>query len=517
MSRKNRTRTTASVRDAAAPKVAAVGTPWRAQDSFTNFLARTGYGTVNQGSGATYSFDYISRNRVQIEAMYRSSWIVGQAVDVIAEDMTRAGITHESDMPPQDKAKIDSAFERLQLWDKLCDTIKWSRLYGGAIAVLLVDGQKMSDPFRPETVEPGQFKGLLPLDRWLVVPSLTHLVQELGPEFGLPMYYDVVADGMALQRQSIHYTRVLRFDGVDLPYWQKITENLWGMSVLERLFDRLIAFDSTTAGAAQLVYKAHLRTLKIKGLRDIIAMGGPAMTALVQNIDLIRQYQSNEGLTLLDGEDEFAVNQYAFSGLSDMMLQFGEQLSGALQIPLVRLFGQSPAGMNATGESDLSNYRDTIRQQQERRLSAPLTRLIQTVARSEGVDLPSDYNFVFNSLEQMGDDEKADIAQKVSTSILEAYDAGVIDLEVTLQELRALSKVTGIFSSITDELIAEAKNAPPKISELPDGPQPPNPGRPPNPEEGAQPGARPAGGNALRDPASQGGATGGRPGPGVPA
>ncbi len=521
MSRKNRARPTASVRDAAAPQPsvqgAPAGKPWRAQDSFTNFLARTGYGTVNQASGATYSFDYISRNRVQLEAMYRSSWIVGQAVDVIAEDMTRAGITHESDMPPEDKAKIDAAFERMQLWDKLCDTIKWSRLYGGAIAVLLIDGQRMSEPFRPETVEPGQFKGLLPLDRWLVVPSLTQLVQELGPDFGLPMYYDVVADGMALQRQSIHYTRVLRFDGVDLPYWQKITENLWGMSVLERLFDRLIAFDSTTAGAAQLVYKAHLRTLKIKGLRDIISMGGPAMNALVQNIDLIRQYQSNEGITLLDGEDQFEVNQYAFSGLSEMLLQFGEQLSGALQIPLVRLFGQSPAGLNATGESDLANYRDTIRQKQERRLSSPLTRVIQTVARSEGVELPPDYNFVFTSLEQMGDDEKADIAQKVSTSVLEAYDAGVIDLEVALQELRALSKVTGIFSSISDEMIAEAKNAPPKISELPDGPKPPDAGQKPNSEEGAQSGAGAAGGNALRDPASQGGSTGGRPDQGVSA
>ena len=97
-----------------------------------------------------------------------------------------------------------------------------------------------------------------------------------------------------------------------------------------------------------------------------------------------------------------------------MLLQFGEQLSGALQIPLVRLFGQSPAGLNATGESDLANYRDTIRQKQERRLSSPLTRVIQTVARSEGVELPPDYNLVFTSMEQMGDDEKADIAQKVS-------------------------------------------------------------------------------------------------------
>ena len=81
-------------------------------------------------------------------------------------------------------------------------------------------------------------------------------------------------------------------DGVKLPYQQKITENEWGMSIVERIFDRLTSYDSTSVGAAQLAYKAHLRTAKIKKLREIIATGGKAFEALIKNMEMVRQYQT---------------------------------------------------------------------------------------------------------------------------------------------------------------------------------------------------------------------------------
>lgn len=71
-------------------------------------------------------------------------------------------------------------------------------------------------------------------------------------------------------------------------------------------------------------------------------MGGPAYEALLKNMDLVRLYQSNEGMTLLDGADTFETHQYSFAGLDDVISQFAEQISGATGIPLVRLFGQSP-------------------------------------------------------------------------------------------------------------------------------------------------------------------------------
>lgn len=490
---------------AAMQQAQASGKRWLSTDSFQNFEARVGLGTANQASQFTYGFDFTSRNRIQLEAMYRSSWVVGAVVDCVADDMTRQGIEIDSELDPADQSKLNTGFERMALWDRINDTIKWARLYGGALAVMLIDGQNPATPLRPESIGKDQFKGLYVLDRWLVQPSLQDLVTEMGPDMGMPRYYDVVADSMALRRQRIHYSRVLRIDGVDLPYWQKISENLWGQSVIERLIDRLVAFDSTTVGAAQLVYKAHLRTISIDGLRQIIAAGGPAMEGLLAQMEMIRRFQTNEGLTLIDAKDTFEAHQYTFSGLDNVLMQFGQQLSGASQIPLVRLFGQSPAGLNSSGESDLRTYYDNTKQQQERRLRLPCMRLYDVMIRSMlGTKPPEGFAYQFASLWQLSDTEKATNAKTTVEAVTTALDADVIDRPTAMKELRQSSHSTGIFTSITDEQITEAENEPPPTPELSldpdDRPEetPPEPGQAPRPRA------------AVPDSAPTGRAAGGR-------
>jgi phage-related protein (TIGR01555 family) len=428
-----------------------------AKDSFQNFQARLGYGAGSQIDASEYNPTYLSRNRYRLESMYRGSWICGKAVDAAAEDMTREGIEIHSTMPPDEIEALNGYWKDLRLWDELCDAIKWSRLYGGALAVFLIDGQDFSTPLRIETVRKDQFKGLLALDRWLVNPSLDNLITELGPELGQPKYYDIVADSLALPRLRIHHSRVIRITGQDLPYWQKISEMLWGQSVLERLYDRLLAFDSTTQGAAQLAYKAHLRTYKVENLREIIALGGPALDGLVKQIEFVRSTQTNEGLTLMDSKDEFEAHQYTFSGLDLVLLQMGQQIAGAIDTPLTRLFGQAPAGLNATGESDTRNYYDGIKQQQERRLRSGVAKTLALAYQSKfGQPLPEGTTFTFRPLWQTSDAEKAEINNKVTTSVAQAVSAGLVGQQTALKELRQSSHVTGYWTNITDEAIEAA-------------------------------------------------------------
>jgi hypothetical protein len=183
---------------------------------------------------------------------------------------------------------------------------------------------------------------------------------------------------------------------------------------------------------------------------------------------MMRRFQSNEGITLLDAEDDFipqAINVQ--SGISDALVQFSQQLSGALQIPLVRLFGQSPAGLNSTGESDLRTYYDGITQQQERHLRVPLSNIIEVIARSEGVRLPGDgeIDFDFNSLWEMTEEQKSNISQRDVASVLAAAESGLIDQAAALREIRQLSRGTGRFTNITDAMIDEAEAAPPPGTE----------------------------------------------------
>ena len=441
-------------------------------DSYDNFMARVGMQQPNQHAVSTYRANFTSRNRQQIEWAYRSSWVIGKAVDVVADDMTRKGIRITSEIEPGARGVIESLFDELELWDRLNDIIKWARLYGGAVGFIMIEGQAPFTPLRMETIGKEKFKGILPLDRWMINPNLTRRIKEMGPHLGKPEFYDVVTTATGIPAWKIHHSRLIRFDGVTLPYQQAMTENEWGMSVIERIWDRLTAFDSATLGTAQLVYKAHLRTYKVEKLRELIGIGGPGLEKLLKQMNMIRQFQSNEGLTLMDKTDEFEAHQYSFGGLDDVLGQFSQQIAGAVDVPLVRFFGQSPKGFS-TGDADLANYYDGIGTQQERRLRQPLRKLFEVIYRSElEQPLPEDFTFEFNPLWQMSDVDRSTVAVNTVNAITSAVDAGLMTLKAGMTDLRETSDVTGIGASITDEDIENAEDeAPPGLGE-PDHPKP---------------------------------------------
>lgn len=437
----------------------------RTNDSFVNASANLGWGTNNQSSASQYALSYQSRNRVNLEAAYRGSWVVRAAVDAMPEDMTRCGI-EMTGIEPEDIALIDRDMMRLAIWDALCDDGKWANLYGGCLAVMLIDGQDFATPLRVETIAKDQFKGLLILDRWMVSPPVGEVVTDFGPDMGKPVFYNVIADYAAIPKAKIHYSRVIRLDGMDLPFYQRVSENGWGLSVLEPMWDRLIAFDSASVGAGQLIYKAHLRTMTIDGLRDIVAMGGPALAGLKAQIEFTRFAQTNEGMTLVDGKDKFEAHTYAFSGLSDMLTQFAQQLCGALGMPFTRLFGQSPTGLNATGEGEMKQWHEKVKQNQERRLRNPLHRLLSVMSMSTlGKPLPDDFAFEFRNLQEMSEKEKSEIAKSTVDAVTAAVDANLLTVSGGMKELKASAPNTGMFGSISDDAINEAeeqeKNAPP--------------------------------------------------------
>lgn len=437
--------------------------PVPTRDSYENFVARMGVNESNQSGAGTYRNNWTSRNRLLVEQSYRSSWLVGAGVDAIPDDMTRKGITITSKLDDGRKKQLDNTWDEMGLWEAINDTLKWARLYGGAVGVILIDGQNYSTPLRVEAIAKDSFKGVMVMDRWMLNATTERRVTELGPEFGMPEFYRVVTSATGIPPWRIHHSRLIRFDGIPLPYQQRLTENDWGMSVIERCFDRLLAFDSTTQGVAQLIYKAHLRTYSIKDFRKLLAFGkdNAAYKGLMAHMDMIRQYQSNEGMTLMDADDKFEAHTYSYAGLSDVLAQFGQQVSGAFGIPLVRLFGQSPAGFS-TGDTDLSNYYDNVSTQQERKLRRPIRKLFEVMHMSMySQPLPDDFSFEFNELWQTPDSERADTATKVVAATVQAVDAGLMTEKAGAQHLQETARVTGLGGTISDEDIDNASDLPP--------------------------------------------------------
>ena len=126
------------------------------------------------------------------------------------------------------------------------------------------------------------------------------------------------------------------------------------------------------------------------------------------------------------------------------------------------MFGQSPAGLNSTGESDIRNYYDNIKQAQEKRLRFGVGKIYNALFRSvTGTPPPENFDFSFRPLWQLTDVEKSTICASISNSIKGLNDSGIIDRATALKELRTSAQITGVFQSIDNEQIKEAAEEPP--------------------------------------------------------
>lgn len=132
-------------------------------------------------------------------------------------------------------------------------------------------------------------------------------------------------------------------------------------------------------------------------------------------------------------------------------------LSGASRIPVTKLFGRSPAGMNATGESDLQNYYDYIDSLRESKLKPIIYKLLPIMLMSAWGTVPDDIDIAFPPLWTPTAKEVAEIAKAKAETIIAVFQAGLVDQATAQKELKKLSDETGLFDSISDEEIKANK------------------------------------------------------------
>lgn len=433
--------------------------PIKTTDSFQNPLTRTGVFMPNALEATQYPLTRFSRDWQTINSLYRSHWVVRRIIDVIPEDMTKNGYKITSQLDPDAMRKLESTFRRTSTHKKLLQGLKWGRLYGGAGGLVMIKGQedRLDQPLELDSVMPDDYKGLLILDRWSGIVPNSELVQDPGdPEYGLPDSYTIECD--TLERGlKVHHSRILRFTGRPLPYLEELAENYWGASEIEHIIDELRKRDNVSWNIAMLTFMANLRVMKIDGMGMMLATGNEnAQRDLYNTVQAMNTLMNNQSIQILGENDEYFTHQYTFGGIGDVYDRFMMDLAGAAETPVTKLFGRSPAGMNATGESDMQNYYDTIEEKQENELRPVYDKLLPIIMMSTFGAVPDDFDYEFNPVRRAPEEEMADLASKNTDSVTKAFQAGLISQKVALKELQQQSEQTGMWTNITDEDIEKA-------------------------------------------------------------
>lgn len=444
-----------------------------AQDAYTNQAARLGWGQENLIESAEYPMTRLTLNYMLLLSLYRTNGILRRIVNKPAEDSCAHWGKVDSQITPGQMDALERLIKQTDLKKNIETGIKWARLFGGAAGLILIDGQgdMLDQPLDLQSIEPGSFKGIYIVDRWSgIYPDVGTIDDINSPDFGLPEYYEVRINEDSTAVMRVHYSRIVRFVGEELPYWEKLMEMGWGASVIETIFDELKMYDNTKFNIANLIFQANVWVQKSDGLEEMLsAAPRAAQERLWQTIHAQQTLMSSFNTRVVGKEDELQNHQYTFAGLSDVFDVFMYALSAVTSIPVTVLFGRSPAGENATGESDMENYYALCEGIQEGKIRPVMEQLLPIMCMSEFGAVPDDLNWRFNPIHNATDKENAELATQLTTAANEAYNLGVITQQQALAQYRSIADLTGnvMWGNITDEDIEQADSVP-EIGDVPE-------------------------------------------------
>lgn len=432
-----------------------------AYDSFQNPLARLGYAADNLMEQTQYPITRITRDYNLLNSLYRNSWIIKKIINTVPEDMCKNWFNITAEVTPEVQDRYNKLEKKTKVREKILECLFWGRLYGGAGGLILIEGHEelLEEPLNLDDVMPDSFKGIMVLDRWSGISPSVEIIDDISdPDFGLPKFYEC-RDGQGNIVQTVHHSRMLRFVGRKLPFIEEQMETMWGASEVEHVYDELVKRDNTSWNIAALVFQANLLINKVDGMDQMLAMADEEAQRNYYNVKKAQNMmRSNSSMMIVGKEEEVTALNYTFSGLSDVYNDFMLDICGAAEMPMTKLFGRSPAGMNATGESDEQNYYDMIGKLQESQLKPALDKLLPIMFMSEFGAVPNDLGIKFNPTKTPSDTEQADLVDKKVNSINTVYNSGIIGKKIALKELHEISYTSNMFSNITDEDIEAAEN-----------------------------------------------------------
>lgn len=427
--------------------------PQRTTDAFSNPLFRLGWGSQAPVEATEYPLTRMTGNYALLNSLYRDNWVVQNVVSLVPEDMVREWYALQG-VSPESMEALEKVERQTKTRARILEGLRWGRLYGGAAGLIMIDGQEgmLDKPLDLSTVYPGSFQGLYILDRWQgVVPGMELVFEGGEPN---PMYYSIT-DARGHTVAKVHYSRLVRFTGRDLPYLERVAEIYWGESEVEALYKDVVAHDNVSANITNLTFQANVDTMEVKNLPQLFSMASPETQRRFWNTMQAQSVmKSNFGVQLVEEGTKLTNSQYSFAGLKDVYETMCLNLCGASHIPMTKLFGRSPAGMDATGESDLQNYYDYVDAQREAKLRPVLEKLLPVLCMSAWGAVPDDLRITFPPLWTPTATELAAIAKQKAEAIVSAYQAGLMNVDTTQKELKKLEEETGMFGSITDEEIA---------------------------------------------------------------
>ena len=397
-------------------------------DSWSNLV--TGLGAAS----GRLDFTFLREPRLDdqtLEDMFSDDPYASRIVRAVPEEALRRGFKVRCGDQAAESA-IHARLEELNVPSKAAEAWTWARLFGGAVFFVGADDGR--DPALPlDAANVWAVRFVTVLDKRELFPTGWYQ-DPLSPLFGEPELYRFSrVGGVGVDSRTVHASRLVRFDGALTTRRRRRENNSWCQSELQRIVSKLREFNGNSTATSTLLQDASQAVFKLKNLMDLMAADKQDLVR--KRLQLMDMARSAARAIMLDadGEDFSRVESGALTGIADVLDKSFLMLAGAAEIPVTILMGQAPAGLSATGDSDIRWFYDRIQTAQQNILRPRLERVVRLLLLAKngptrGVE-PAKWSIEFESLYQLTELERADLRSKQATVDVQYIQAGVLTPE----------------------------------------------------------------------------------------
>lgn len=443
-------------------------------DGYVNLMNKWG---TSQDATEAYRFQReCVTSDMELTTLYTDNGLFTKIIDTPAEEALKHGFGLGLNNP-EVESFVNRSLSDLGWEEAAATALKWARLYGGSLIVMLIDdGQGLEEPVNWKGIR--SIDELRVFERSVVWPDYSSLYmagsssekRRKGSLFLKPQYYDISSVYGSFR---VHESRCLVFrNGVVPESVGNENYRYWGMPEYTRIRRALQDVVTAHSNGPKLLERSIQAVYRMKGLASLMATEAGENQAL-QRLQLIDMARGMMNTIAIDSEGEdYDFKSFNFSGVVDIINSTCNMLSALTNIPQTVLFGRSPAGENATGESDLENWYSFVERIQRLNLKPNLQILLDVLfaagKASGDIEEEPDYELKFNPLWSLSEQEQAAAEKlKADTAYVKAQTAQLyVDMQaLDPSEIRAaLAKsedfeVEEILDDLPeDELFSEPSN-----------------------------------------------------------
>jgi phage-related protein (TIGR01555 family) len=346
-------------------------------DQFANSI--TGFGTTQDKAQYAEFVPTPRLNDQYLSNIYHGHDIARTVVDIYPDEEMREPFVVDCG-DPKLNTWLDEKLLAIDARSAFKDGRRWGLCLGGSGVLLgCDDGQDVSEELIPERAK--EVEWLEVYDKRFIYPY------SFNARGKVAQYMLSPTSGYSAATSSIvHASRMIMFPGVPTADFEKnAINNTWDDSILQVMFETLSRFDSGWASVGHLLIEANQSVFKMAGLAEAITNGEKDL--LAERLRMMDLYRSAMRSIVISGDPD-ANESYErvaaqFSGIDGILDRLMLRLAAAVRVPVTILMGQSPSGMNATGESDFRWFYSRVASNQNNIYDSRIRRLVDVLVKTK--------------------------------------------------------------------------------------------------------------------------------------